>query len=223
MGWSADASKVFWVLCGVFALSGCGGGDGGDGGDDDGGGPGRADGTVTEQWSAFCTGTFTKDTPIIDAFDEPLFTAKVGAEFLMADFSDTFGGRVEFLYLTNVGPDSFEVEPDANGDWPFTSNCAIGQGAPYYAAFTDVNVFSEKGLTTKSCSLRAGSVLPAGTTGRGYSFSGSLGESAIYEVILGPFSEQCQGLTRGYISVPHTHSFNSDTWLVPIASIIGPK
>ena len=88
--------------------------------------------------------------------------------------------------------------------------------------FTNVNVFAEKELTTKSCSLSAGSVLPAGNSGRGYGFSGSAGESAIYEVILGPFSEQCQGLAKGYIKVPHTRSFNSNTWLVPIAGIIGP-
>jgi hypothetical protein len=200
----------------VFTLASCGGGDGGSGG------PGGGDGTVTEQWADFCTATFTKDTPIVDAFDEPMFTAKVGEEYLLADFSDSFGGRAELLYLTSVGPDSFELEPDANGAWPFTSNCTIGQGAPYYAVFTNVNVFAEKELTTKSCALSAGSVLPAGNSGRGYAFSGSAGESAIYEVILGPFSEQCQGLARGYISVPHTRSFNSNTWLVPIAGIIGP-
>ncbi len=200
----------------VFALASCGGGDGGNGG------PGSGDGTVTEQWAGFCTATFTQDTPIIDAFDEPMFTAKAGEEYLLADFSDTFGGRAELLYLTSVGPDSFELEPDASGGWPFTSNCTIGQGVPYYAAFTNVNVFAEKELTTKSCSISAGSVLPAGSSSRGYSFSGSAGDSAIYEVILGPFSEQCQGLARGYISVPHTRSFNSTTWLVPIAGIIGP-
>lgn len=215
MGPSTRLSKVLWLTSSLFALTSCGGSD-------DGGGSGTGDGTVTEPWAAFCTATFTQDTPIIDAFDEPMFTAKAGDEYLLADFSDTFGGRAELLYLTSVGPDSFELEPDANGAWPFTSNCTIGQGAPYYAVFTNVNVFAEKALTTKSCSLSAGSVLPAGTSGRGYSFSGSAGESAIYEVILGPFSEQCQGLTRGYISVPHTRSFNSNTWLVPIAGIIGP-
>lgn len=199
---------------GVFALAGCGGSDGG--------GAASGDGTVTEPWATFCTGTFTEDTPIVDAFDEPTFTARVGDEFLLSDFSDTFGGRAEFLYLTSVGPDSFEVEPDAAGAWPFTSNCTIGQGVPYYAVFNSVSVFAEKELTTKICALSAGSVLPAGTKGRGYSLAGSAGGSATYEVILGPFSEQCQAHDRGYISVPHTRSFNSTTYLVPIAGIIGP-
>lgn len=211
-------TQVFRASCllyGAFALTACGGSDGGDG-------PATGDGRVTEEWATFCTGTFTQDTPIIDAFDEPLFTARAGDEYLLSDFSDSFGGRAEFLYLTSVGPDSFEIEPDASGGWPFTSNCTIGQGVPYYAAFTNVDVFAEKELTTKACSLTAGSVLPAGNSGRGYAFSGSAGDSAIYEVILGPFSDQCQALDRGYIKVPHTKSFNSTTWLVPIAGIIGP-
>lgn len=209
-------SKILCLLSGVFALAGCSGSDGGNGGS------GSGSGTVTEPWASFCTGTFTKDTPIIDAFDEPLFTARAGEEYLLSDFSDSFGGRAEFLYLTSVGPDSFEIEPDASGGWPFTSNCTIGQGVPYYAAFTNVDVFAEKELTTKACSLTAGSVLPAGNSGRGFAFTSSAGDAAIYEVILGPFSDQCQALDRGYIKVPHTKSFNSTTWLVPIAGIIGP-
>jgi hypothetical protein len=202
-------------LAGVLFLAGCGGSDGD--------GAGSEKGTITEEWASFCTATFTADTPIVNAFDEPTFTARAGDEFLLADFRDSFGGRAELVYLTNAGPDSFEVEPSASGSWPFTSNCTINQGVPYYAVFTNVSVFAEKELTTKVCDLSKGAVLPAGTTGRGYSFSGSLGSSALYEVILGPFSTECGGLTKGYVSVPQTHSFGSTTWLVPIASIIGPE
>jgi hypothetical protein len=203
----------------VLALTACGGSDDNNGGD----GPGSGDGTVSEQWAGFCTGTFTEDTPIVDAFDEAAFTARAGDEFLLADFDDSFGGRAEFLYLSNAGPDSFEVEPRADGAWPFTSNCSIGEGVPYYAVFKDVSVFAEQELTTKICDLSGGSVLPAGSSGRGYSFAGSLGDSAIYNVILGPFSAECEGQTGGYIRVPHTSSFGSTTWLVPIAALIGPE
>jgi hypothetical protein len=202
----------------LLALSGCGGSDG-----DSGNGAANGNGTITEQWSTFCTATFTEDTPIADAFDEPAFTARAGDEFLLSDFSDSFGGRAELMYLTNVGPDSFEVEPGADGSWPFTSNCTIGQGVPYYAVFTDVSVFAEKELATKVCDLSAGSVLPAGSTGRGFSFAGAVGDSATYEIILGPFSAECDDLGKGYISVPHTRSFGSTTWLVPVAGIIGPE
>ena len=211
---SRHAWKTLYLVGALLVLAGCGSSD------NDGGG---GTGVVTEQWAGFCTGTFTEDTPIIDPFDEPMFTARTGDEFLLADFSDSFGGRAEFLYLTSVGPDSFEVEPSDDGAWPFTSNCAIGKGVPYYAAFTDVSVFAEKELTTKLCDISKGTVLPAGTTGRGYSFAGALGEAALYEVILGPFSEQCQGLGKGFIRVPQTHSFGSTTWLVPVAGIIGPE
>jgi hypothetical protein len=205
-------------MASVLALAGCGGSD-----DDDDDGTGSGAGTVTETWASFCTGTFTEDTAILDAFDEPAFTARAGDEYLLADFDDTFGGRAEFLYLTGVGPDSFEVEPGADGSWPFTSNCAIGAGVPYYAVFENVSVFAEQELETKICDLSAGLVLPAGSSGRGFAYAGSLGESAIYQLILGPFSAECDGQQSGYIRVPRTSSFGSTTWLVPVAGIIGPE
>lgn len=207
----------------AVALTNCGGSDGG--GSHGGGGGGSSssgDGTVTAQWAGFCTGVFTEDTPILDAFDEPAFTARAGAEYLLADFSDSFGGRAEFLYLTHVGPDSFTVEPSEDGAWPFTSNCTIGEGVPYYGVFDDVSVFADEELTTKICDLTAGSVLPAGNSGRGYAFAGSSGGAAIYEVILGPFSEECGDQDRGYVRVPRVTSFGSTTWLVPIVGLIGP-
>lgn len=208
--------QVLWLMGGVLALTSCGGGD-------DGNGPGSGDGTVTEQWAGFCTGTFTEETPIVDAFGEVAFTARTGDEYLLSDFDDSFGGRADFLYLTNAGPDSFDVEPGADAAWPFTSNCSIGQGVPYYAVFKDVSVFADQELATKLCDLSEGSVLPAGASGRGYALVGSLGDATIYEVILGPFSAECEGQDRGYIRVPPTRSFGSRTWLVPIAGIIGPE
>jgi hypothetical protein len=202
----------------ALALGGCGGNDG-DGGPHTGSG----DGTVTEPWASFCTGTFTQDTPITDAFDEPAFTARAGDEFLLSSFDDSFGGRAEFLYLTGAGPDSFDVEPTSDGAWPFMSSCAIGEGVPYYAVFMNVTVFAEQELTTKICDLTQGSVLPAGSGGRGYAFTGSSGDAAIYEVILGPFSAECGGRDRGYIRAPRTSSLGSTTFLVPIAGILGPE
>lgn len=209
--------KVLWLTGSVLALMGCGGGD-----DGNGEGLANGNGTVNETWTGFCTGSFTEDTSIMD-FDRPIFTAHAGDEFLMSDFDDAFGGRAELLYLTSAGPDSFQVEPRSDATWPFTSNCTIGRGVPYYAVFNDVSVFAEKGLTTKICDLSAGSVLPAGASGRGYSLAGSIESATIYQVILGPFSAQCGGQASGYIRVPQTRSFGSTTWLVPIAGIIGPE
>jgi len=203
-------------MASVVTLTGCGGSDGD-------AGQGDQDGTVSEAWAGFCTGTFTEDTPVRDPFDEPMFTARVGDEFLLSDFSDSFGGRAELLFLTSAGPDSFELEPGAGGTWPFTSNCTIGKGVPYYAVFKDVTVFAEEGLTTKLCDLSAGAVLPAGTGGRGYALVGVVQGAAIYQLILGPFSAQCNGLDRGYIRVPQTSSFGSTTYLVPVTGIIGPE
>lgn len=203
-------------VLGCLALTGCGGGGGG-------GSENGAGGTVTEAWAGYCTGTFTEDTPIIE-FDETKFTARAGDEYLMSEFDDTFGPRAEFLYLTSAGPDSFEVKARDDATWPFTSNCMIGKGVPYYAVFNDVSVFAEKELTTKICDLSAGTVLPAGTGSRGYSLAGSIaGATTIYQVFLGPFSDQCQGQSDGYVKVQQTRSLGSTTWLVPIASLIGPE
>lgn len=218
-----DHSKAVWLVGGalaVLSVTGCGGSDG-DG--NEGGGPGSKNGTVTAEWASYCTGTFTEDMAIVDAFDEPAFTAHAGEQYLMSDFDDSFGGHAEFLYMTSAGPDTFEVEPTAEGTWPFTSNCTIGAGLPYYAVFKDVSVFAEKELTTKICDLSEGTVLSAAGVGRGYAFSATSGGSAIYELILGPFSAQCGGQSSGYISVPQTRSFGSTTWLVPVVGIIGPQ
>lgn len=199
----------------ILLLAGCGGGD-----------DSAADsipGTVSEPWTSFCTGTFSEDTEIIGAFGDPTFTARAGEEYLLLDFDDSSGARAEFAYMTSAGPDSFEVEPDQDESFPFTSNCAIGEGLPYYAVFKDVIVFEDKELTTKICELNAGSVLPAGGEGRGFGFAGSAQGAAVYELILGPFSEQCEAQGSGYISVPHTTSFGSSTFLVPVIGIIGPE
>lgn len=210
------------TLCFISALALAGCGDDSNGGGGAGAGSASGDGTVTEQWAGYCTGTFTEDTPIPDAFGDIAFTARAGSEYLLSDFSDTFGERAEFLYLTDVGPSTFRVDPNDAGEWPFTSNCAIGEGIPYSGVFDDVSVFADEELTTKICDLSEGSVLRA-AAGSGYGFSSSSGASAIYEVILGPFSAECEGHGLGYVLVPRTTIFGTTTWLVPIAQLIGSE
>jgi len=199
------------ALASIVLLAACGS-------EDDGG---SGSGTVTEEWAAFCTATFTQDTRILDSFDEPMFTARAGETYLLADY----GTRGELLYLTGVGPELFEVGPDDAGALPFTSNCEPNAGVPYYAVFDDVAVYADEALTTKLCDLAAGTALPSTGGLRGYSIVGNISLSGpqIYQVYLDAFSAQCGGSDVGYISVPKTHSFGSDTWLVPIVSIIGPE
>jgi hypothetical protein len=209
-----NAWNALWLAGSVFALVGCGGGDSS-------GGSANGDGTVTEAWAKYCTATFTEDTPITD-FDRTIFTAHVGDEYLMSDYSDSFSPRASFLYLTNDGPDTFEVKARSDATWPFSSNCTINKGVPYYGVFKTVSVFAEQGLTTKLCDLSADTVLPAGSSGRGYSLASSSNGAMIYQVILGPFAEQCGGQDKGYVRVSQTQSFGSTTWLVPIAGLIGP-
>ena len=210
-------SRLIGLLGSVVSLTACSGGS-----DDDDGENGT--GTVTASWTEYCTGTFTQDTPILDPFDEPMFTARVGEDYLMSEFDEGFG-RAEFLYLTGSGPDSFTIEQSSAGSWPFSSNCTAGATVPYYAAFTNVTVFAEEALSTKVCDIAAGTVLPSAGGLRGFSSVGSFSLSGptTYELYLDAFAAQCGGLDTGYISVPQTRSFGSSTWLVPVVGIIGPN
>jgi hypothetical protein len=209
--------RLVSLLSGIMSLTACSGGD-----DDD--SPEGGSGVVTAPWTEYCIGTFTQDTPIIDPFDEPLFTARAGEQYLMTEYDDGFG-RAEFAYLTGAGPDTFTIDQGADGSWPFTSNCTAGEGVPYYAVFANVSVFAEEALTTKICDLTAGTALPSAGGLRGYSNAGafSLSGPTTYELYLDPFTEQCGGNDTGYISVPSTRSFGSTTWLVPVIGIIGPS
>jgi hypothetical protein len=195
----------------ALTLAGCG--------DDDGGATG--DGTVTEAWAGFCTATFTEDKAVLNGFGEPLFTARAGSEYLM---SRNGGLGVEFFYLTGAGPETFEVEPDDRGEYPFTTNCGGTTGVPYNAVFADVSVFAEERLTTKICDLSAGTAVPSDVGTNGYSAAGefNLSGPATYEIILGGFAEQCGNAASGFVSVPQTVVFGSHTWLVPIQTVLHP-
>jgi len=141
----------------------------------------------------------------------------------MSEFSDTFEPRAEFIYLNADGPDTFEVPMNASGGWPFTSNCEINMGVPYYAVFNDVTVYGDEQLTTTICSLTAGTVVQS--QGGGFALVGGITFEgpATYEVFLAGMSAQCGGADSGFISVPQTRSLGAYTHLVPIRGIIGPN
>ncbi len=208
-------TNLGWVLGSLLALPACSGGDGDDS-------DGEGAGTITAPWTDFCTATFTKDVPILDPFDDPMFTARTGEQYLMANFDTVF---TDLVYLASGGPDTFTIDEDPAGGYPFTSNCTIAGGVEYYAAFKDVAVYAEEALSTKICDLAEGTALPSAGGLRGFSSVGgfSLNGPATYEIYLDAFASECGGSDTGYISVPQTHSFGSDTWLVPIISIIGPN
>ena len=120
---------------------------------------------MTEAWSAYCTATFTQDYQAIDAFDEPLFTAHTGEEYLMGSYDSDFGEAATLYYLTSHGPYDFEVVASESGEFPFVSNCEIDAALQYYAAFDDVEVFQAADLAVKLCDLSAGSALPRKRSG----------------------------------------------------------
>jgi hypothetical protein len=215
------ASHWVWSV-GALVLCACGGGDDGGGGDDE-----TEPGTVTAEWSSYCVATFTKDYAVMDAFDEALFTARAGEQYLMTAYGDGFSTDTASLaYLTDSGPYEFEVTaPAGTQNFPFTTSCTFGSTVPYYAAFTDVTLYVEEALTTKLCDVPSGTVLPRDTsTGAGYgttslNFSGP----TTYEIFLNAFSAQCGNAGSGFASVPSTDLFGFTTWLVPIIQIVGPN
>ena len=179
-------------------------------------------GTVTEAWSSYCLATFTSDYAVLDTFDEPLFTARAGEQYLMSSYPYTFGGpnSAGLLYLTEHGPVEFEVDPGSEPA-PFTSNCPKNTAKKYYAVFDDVSVFSDTTLTSKLCDLTAGAALPL-TGGYGYSLSTSTDGAAIYSIVLGPYSAQCGAAERGSVEVPTVQVLDQTTYLIPIRAILGP-
>ena len=209
----------------LLGIVGCGDGSGDD---DDGESPGDVStGQITDAWRPYCVATFTSDYEATDTFGDSLFLARRGEEYLMADYGDFIGkDHAELLYLTPKGPASFEIEATAGSRaFPFTTSCAFDDTLPYYAAFLDVAVYTTEALTTKLCDLPSGSVLPRNTGApSGYATSNfDFSGPATYELQLNAFSAQCGGAATGYISVPMTRVFDTNTWLVPVIAIVGPK
>lgn len=193
-------------------------------------GGGSQDGTVTAEWEAFCVATFDQDHTVVDVFGDVLFTARAGESYLMADWSDAFGSfRADLLFLTDDGPNGFEVEADAQGAFPFSSNCQPEATQPHYAVFNDVAVFETADLENKICDLVAGDSVSVetGSTGSssvsGPDLSGTQGGPLVYEIELNRFSDQCGGALQGFVSVPETRALGATTWLVPVRRIIGPE
>jgi len=209
---NAVALRIAVCLWSVGGLVACGG-------DDAGGGDGP--GTVAAPWLDYCTATFTEDTPIIDVFDEELFTARAGESYLLSDHGPGFdsGEEAEMIFLAAGGPATFTVGGD-EGSLPLTSDCFTGTPTSHYGAFTDVTVYADETLATELCSLDAGATVTA--AGGGYSIAGQLSFSGpqTYEVYLGGFGEQCGDAAVGYVSVPETMVFGSTTWLVPLQPIL---
>jgi hypothetical protein len=212
-----------FLLAAALAPAGCGGDrSAGSGADATGGG----EGTVTDTWSSYCTATFSQDYTALDVWNEFMFTARVGDEYLMAEYGSSFGeDRASLLYLSAGGPADFEITAASGTQGlPFTSDCELGNTTPYYAVFADVSVYAAEDLATKICDLSAGTVLPRDTSVMaGYSAT-TLGFSGdnTFEVYLNVFSAQCGGAEIGYVSVPETTLFGATTWLCPIQSIVGP-
>ncbi len=180
-------------------------------------------GQVTAQWSGYCVAKFTSDVVIRDSFDDILFTARSGEEYLLTEYDTS---RVEIAYLTPLGPDTYEVPVSGGPEtFPFTSNCTFDQAVEYYAVFTDVVVYDSEALTNQLCSLPAGTAVLRDTTANaGYSaVTMGFGGPQTYEVMLNSLGTLCGDAESGYVSVAETQLFGATTWLVPITVALKPQ
>ena len=46
---------------------------------------------------------------VLDGFGDPMFTARAGEEYLLSSYNSA---RAELIYLTDVGPETFDVDAD---------------------------------------------------------------------------------------------------------------
>jgi hypothetical protein len=184
-----------------------------------------SNGQITDPWRDSCVATFTRDAAIETSYGDTVFTARAGEQYLLTSYETrSDGAHAEIAFLTAAGPYD-GVVPMTSGQ-PFTSNCAIDKGVQYYAAFTDVSVYSTNDLATKICEIPAGTSMPRDMNANaGSSIAGALKLSGptTYDVMLNAFSSLCGGATDGFVSVPETEVLGTTTWLVPIEVILKPS
>ncbi len=182
-------------------------------------------GTITEEWSSYCTATFVDDYQLIDGFGDSRLTIAAGEEYLLLAYDESAGElEANLAYLTKRGPYAFAIKTDpANPTLPFTTNCEIGNVANYMGAFDDVTFYATEELSQEICTLSAGTVLPRTNEPAGFSIAGgiSFGGPQIYRVYLNAFAAQC-GASEGFVKVPETSVLGTQTNLVPVRWFVGP-
>jgi hypothetical protein len=180
--------------------------------------------TVDPTWDGFCVATFTRAYDVVDSFAEVAFTANVGDQFLLSDYTSPSSQLIQDL---PAGPYDFSVDEDPEtGGFPFTTECPLGGGQAHQAVFTDVTLFAEAELTTESCQLPRGTAALVEGQATGYAIAGSdfsFSGPSTYEVFLGPLAAQCGGASSAFVSVPHTEVYGTGTWLVPFGRLLTPE
>lgn len=181
--------QVLWVSVALAAATvGCG--------DDDDGPLKAGPGVVTEAWAGHCQATFTADHRVVDPFGDPAFTIKAGEVYLLGRH-DSLGTSI--LYLTPAGPIDYDIEYE--GDAPFESNCAAGEGERRLGVFAETVLYRDEGLRDEICRVAPNQVLPVGDRSASLT-SGLFDDPAIYRVMESSLADLCGGETEGYLKAP---------------------
>ena len=176
-------------------------------------------GTVTAPWNSYCIATLTADFAALDPLQNPLFTARVGEQYLIEVEFDAHWARL--LYLTPVGPLEFDIKTDST-EVPFTSNCGPTQTLSHYANFADVVVYAERQLVTKLCDLTAGTTVPYDASkGRGATFDLGADSNDVDKIFLNGFSARCNGADTGYTRAKSVTVSGTLYSVVPFVAIAG--
>jgi len=207
----------------VFALVLCSGCDT----DDDGGTTGGAiqsNGTVTDEWSDFCTATFTAPYTVLTFFDEPDFTIQAGHSFLVAYFYDA---REEFhldlLYVTDSGSADLRVTADSIEALPVTMNCAPGEVSSYLGVFATRTFYLDEALTQEACTLESGTYLRDMLGSGANLVSGTLLSNPVYRMTMGSMASLCNDHEITYVKAAQVPMGQSRGTYPPISSFFGPK
>jgi hypothetical protein len=172
-----------------------------------------------------CIATFTEDYVVLDILGEEEFTAKTDDSFIIKGYWGIT--EAELYYLVDEGAYEFTVE--GTGDFftsfPFDTSCSDTMTTNYLGVFKDVVVYSDADRTQEACSLAKGRSAAITTSSTGFFWiSGGFwsSEPIVYKVELNEFSDECGGLTSGYVIAPEAKPFSTTTPLVPILKYISP-
>ena len=160
-----------------------------------------------------CVVTFTETYDVLDWFDEKLFTANSGDEFVLRQGPDSFGPEVDLYKVVDGGIIDFEVGQNEAGEYPFSTDCDIESTQTNMVTLIETDLYSDSLATEKVCTIPAGVTVAEFGGGFGYEEGG--GNYAIYEIYITPDYEGCTEESV-YVRAPEFTYDQSTNYLIPI-------
>ncbi|MFN3197379.1 MAG: hypothetical protein ACE366_03005 [Bradymonadia bacterium] len=216
--------KSTWVLGMLIAtqMVACGGDDDSGGGS---GGGGFSLGEVTDTWSSQCVATFTQDHTAEISLGAREINFEEGQRFLIGEINAS-ADKITLLSLRSEGPHRIFLDAEEDGA-SFSSNCPNSrfENEVLAGVFRDTDVYRDKEMTVKACTLEAGLVASGldVESRAAESFIEFEFEPRVYSITLGGLSEHCDGLAQGFVYAQPAEVFDElYSYLMPIEIFMGP-